>query len=524
MGYLIGADIGSQSVKALLVDPDGQQVASAGQGCTMSHPASGWAEQDPAQWRDGLAAAIRQVLATAGISKKEVTHLGLASQVDGVVPVDGTGRPLRPAIIWLDRRAADQAAALAARLGSDAIFATTGLNADSSHIAPKIMWLREHETATYRAAASFPPAGGYLLGWLTGTIAQDPANASSTLIYDVTSGTWDPAMLDATGIDPGVLAPIRPADEIAGTLTPEAAAALGLDRRCAVVVGTGDEHGACVGAGAIVPGLVADVTGTAEPVAVTAPGPVFDSERVVETHAHAIRGLLLVENPGFVSGGCTLWCGENILGTDQAGLFLEAVQAPPGSDGVLFLPALSGATVPRWNDRMRGVFAGLAMNHGRAELARAVIEGCAFALRDVLGRMDALGLSGEEIRVVGGGARSELWLQIKADVTGRLVQPVLSAEPTAAGAAILAGLAAGTFADAADAVARTVRLSPRCYRPDPRTADVYAERYAQYRALYDGVEGALGHGSDNALRRDTDGALRHGTDGALRHDPESALA
>jgi xylulokinase len=252
-----------------------------------------------------------------------------------------------------------------------------------------------------------------------------------------------------------------------------------------------------VGAGAIEPGLVADVTGTAEPVAVTAPGPVFDAERVVETHAHALSGLLLVENPGFVSGGCTLWCGENVLGTDQAGMFAHAARAVPGSDGVLFLPALSGATVPRWNDRMRGVFAGLSMNHGRAELARAVIEGCSFALRDVLGRMDAMGLSGEEIRVVGGGARSELWLQIKADVTGRQVQPVLSAEPTAAGAAILAGLAAGAFADAADAVARMVRLAPRSYHPDPRTRDVYAERYAQYRALYDGAERAL-HAADGA--------------------------
>jgi xylulokinase len=491
MGYVIGADIGSQSVKALLVDPDGREVASAGQGCTMSHPASGWAEQDPAQWRDGLAAAIRQVVAAAGITPGEVTHLGLASQVDGVVPVDPSGRPLRPAIIWLDRRAADQAAALAAKVGTDAIFATTGLNADSSHIAPKIMWLREHEPDTYQAAAWFPPAGGYLLGWLTGTIAQDAANASSTLIYDVSSGTWDPAMLDASGIDPQVLAPIRPADQVAGPLTAEAAEALGLTRQCAVVVGTGDEHGACVGAGAIEPGLVADVTGTAEPVAVTAPGPVFDAEHVVETHAHAISGLLLVENPGFVSGGCTLWCGQNILGTDQAGLFEHAARAVPGSDGVLFLPALSGATVPRWNDRMRGVFAGLSMNHGRAELARAVIEGCSFALRDVLGRMDALDLSGEEIRVVGGGARSSLWLQIKADVTGRHVQPVLSAEPTAAGAAILAGLAAGVFSDAAEAVARTVRLAPRSYHPDPRTRDVYAERYDQYRALYDGTEGAI---------------------------------
>ena len=175
---------------------------------------------------------------------------------------------------------------------------------------------------------------------------------------------------------------------------------------------------ACVGAGAITPGLVADVTGTAEPVAVTATSPVFDSERVVETHAHAITGLLLVENPGFVSGGCTLWCAEAILGTDQAGLFAQAASAPAGAGGVLFLPALSGATVPRWNDRMRGVFGGLAMNHDRSHLARAVLEGCAFALRDVLGRLDALGLGGQEIRVVGGGARSELWLQIKADVTG----------------------------------------------------------------------------------------------------------
>jgi xylulokinase len=491
MGYLIGADIGSQSVKALLLDPNGDAVGSAGQACSMSHPASGWAEQDPAQWRDGLASAVRQVLAESGVAPAEVTHLGLACQVDGVVAVDETLRPLRPAIIWLDRRASGQAAALAAKLGEDAIFATTGLNTDSSHIAPKVMWLREHEPATYRAAVSFPPAGGYLLGWLTGTIAQDHANASSTLLYDVGTGTWDETMLDATGIDPATLAPIRPAAEIAGTLTAAAAEALGLHRRCAVVVGTGDEHGACLGAGAIVPGLVADVTGTAEPVAVTAPSPVFDAERVVETHAHAITGLLLVENPGFVSGGCTLWWGESILGIDQAGLFAQAAQASPGSDGVLFLPALSGATVPRWNDRMRGVFAGLSMNHGRRELARAVVEGCTFALRDVLGRLDALGLSGDEIRVVGGGARSELWLQVKADVTGRTVQPVLSAEPTAAGAAILAGLAAGAFSDAAEAVARTVRLAPDAYHPDPRTREVYAERYAQYRALYDGAESAL---------------------------------
>src|SRR5450432_1341436 len=491
MGYLIGADIGSQSVKAVLLDPDGRTVGTAGHSYAMSHPASGWAEQDPGDWTRGLTAAVRQLMAGHQVQPAQVTHLGLASQVDGVAAVDAQLRPLRPAIIWLDRRATRQAAALASRVGADHIFATTGLNADASHVAPKLMWLRDHEPAMFAQARSFPPVGGYVLGWLTGVLAQDHANASSTLLYDVRAGDWDAGLLEAAGLDPAQLAGIAPSGQVAGTLTAAAAAELGLTTGCAVVTGTGDEHAACVGAGAITPGLVADVTGTAEPVAVTAPSAVFDSERVVETHAHAITGLLLVENPGFVSGGCTLWCAEALLGIDQAGLFALAARAPSGAGGVLFLPAISGATVPRWNDRMRGVFGGLAMNHDRSHLARAVLEGCAFALRDVLGRLDALGLGGPEIRVVGGGARSELWLQIKADVTGRTVQPVLCAEPTALGAAILAGLAAGTFTGATDAVARTVAVAPRSYQPDEQAKMVYDERYAQYRALYDGAEGAL---------------------------------
>jgi xylulokinase len=491
MGYLIGADIGSQSVKAILLDPDGTELGSAGQACTMTHPASGWAETDPLQWQTALAGAIRQAMTRSGVSAAQVSHLGLASQVDGVVPVDARRRPLRSAIIWLDRRASKQAAELAERAGADRIFTTTGLVADASHIAPKLMWLREHEPEIYTGAACFPPVGGYLLGWLTGTIAQDHANASSTLLYDLRTGTWDEVMLKAAGVDADRLAPIMPAAQIAGRLTSGAASALGLTTRCSVVVGTGDEHGACIGAGAIVPGLVADVTGTAEPVAVTASEPVFDPERVVETHAHAVTGMLLVENPGFVSGGCTLWCGDSLLRTDQAGMFSLAAMAPPGSAGVLFLPAISGATAPRWNDRMRGAFAGLAMSHDRSHLARAVLEGCSYALRDVLGRMEALGLAGEQIRVVGGGARSDLWLQIKADVTGRVVQPVQCAEPTAIGAAVLAGLAAGTFCDVTQGVARTVRLAPRSFQPDPASTGIYAERYAQYRALYDGIEGAL---------------------------------
>ena len=178
MGYLIGADIGSQSVKAVLLDPDGRTVATAGRAHVMEHPAAVWAEQDPASWRAGLISAVRELIARAGVAGSQVSHLGLASQVDGVVPVDARRQPLRSAIIWLDRRAAAQAEALAAKLGSEHIFCCTGLNADSSHIAPKLMWLREHEPEIFGASACFPPVGGYMLGWLTGVLAQDHANAS----------------------------------------------------------------------------------------------------------------------------------------------------------------------------------------------------------------------------------------------------------------------------------------------------------------------------------------------------------
>jgi xylulokinase len=236
--------------------------------------------------------------------------------------------------------------------------------------------------------------------------------------------------------------------------------------------------------------VIVDVTGTAEPVCAPADQVVLDPQRLVETHAHAVPGRLLVENPGFVSGGSTLWLAESVLGVDQGAVFDLAARAPAGADGVIFLPALSGSMAPRWNENMRGAFTGLAMNHDGHHLARAVLEGCAFALRDIVDRLAALGLGGE-VRVVGGGARSPLWLQIKADVLGRPVRPVLAAEATALGAAILAGAAAGTFTDLDDAVARAVQLAPTTVDPDPALRERYDEAYARYQGLFDAVEGAL---------------------------------
>jgi xylulokinase len=489
VGHVIGVDVGSQSVKAVLCAPDGQTLATAAHPCSMIHPRSGWSEQDPRQWREGIAAATRAVVAAAGMQPRQVSHIALACQVDGVVPVDRNLEALRNGIIWLDRRAARQARELAERLPAERIFQISGLNVDASHSGPKIMWLRHAEPEIFAAAALLPPVAGYLLGWLSGVVAQDHANASSSLLYDVRARDWSDCLLRAADIDRRLLAPILPAHAAAGPLTPLAAEQLGLTTACVAVVGTGDDHGAALGAGVVGRGAIADVTGTAEPVAVATQEPVFDDQRLVETHAHAVDGTLLVENPGFVSGGSIMWLA-GALGGRQGDVFEWAAAAPAGSAGALFVPALSGATAPRWNDEMRGAFSGLSMNHGREHLARAVIEGCGYALRDITDRLAAIGLGGGEIRVAGGGCRSELWLQAKADITGLPTRPTADQEPTALGAAMLAEVCAGNFADVAEAAGRMAALSARCYEPDPRTAAIYDEAYARYRRIFDALEEA----------------------------------
>ena len=490
MGYVIGVDVGSQSVKALLVDEDGDGIASATASCSMSHPASGWAEQDPEDWERAISHAVRTVREQAGIGRDEVTMLGLACQVDGLVAIDHRLRPLRPAIIWLDRRATRQSDAFSDRVGEVELVTRTGLNPDASHTGPKAMWLHDEEPEHYNAARWLAPVGAHLNGWLTGLVVQDHAHASSSLLYDLRRRAWSEELVAHAGLDSELFPEIRAAGDVIGLLRPHAAEALGLSPRCRVVAGTGDDHAAALGAGALAPGIVVDVTGTAEPVAVPSAEPVLDAERLVETHAHAVDGMLLVENPGFVSGGSTQWWAAT-QGVAQGEIFTLAELAPPGSDGALFLPTLSGSTAPRWNDRMRGCFAGLALSHGREHLARAVLEGCAYALRDIVDRFAALGLGDDEIRVVGGGARSSLWLQIKADVTGRPVRQVRGEHATCAGAAMLAAVASGHFDDLEQAAGRCVRLAEEPIVPRAQNADAYADSYNAYRRLFDGVEGSL---------------------------------
>jgi len=488
--HAIGCDVGSQSLKGILLDPDGRVLGHAAAGYDVEFPNPGWAQQDPLAWRVALGTVIRTLLSEAHVAAPSVGALALASQVDGLVAVDENAEPLHPAIIWLDRRATDETRRLREAMHVDEIRRITGLNTDASHVAPKILWLRDAHPQVYERAAGLLLPGSALVAWLCGERVLDHANATSTMLCDVTTRAWSPRMLDATGIDDDRLGTILPAAEIVGYLRPDAAAAIGLTTATRVVTGTGDEHGASLGAGAIRPGIVVDIAGTAEPVCVAARTPTIDATGLVETHGHADPRMWLVENPGFVSGGSVSWFrGAFAGGAEPSELDAEAAsQTSPGADGVTFLPTLSGATTPRWNDRARGVFAGLSLNHGRPHLFRALLEGCSFAVRDIVDRLDDLGLGADEIRVVGGGARSPFWLQMKADVTGRPVRILTTPETTALGAAMLAGVGAGTFANLDDAVTRLAILDPTVHEPDPTTRPAYDDAYGRYRRLFDAVE------------------------------------
>ncbi len=494
MDYVIGCDIGSQSTKAILLSYEGRVLGEASADYAIDYPQPAWAEQPVERWTVALAAAIQQLLTATGVRPDQVRGLGLASQVESVVPLDASGRPLRPAILWMDRRATEQCERVRDTLGAPAVLELTGLNLDPSHVAPKIRWIADHQPEIYEKAASFLQPGSYVAYHLTGEKAIDYSNASAALLLDIRSKDWSPAMCAQFGIDVGLLPPVRSATALLGRILPRIATALGLNAATRVVVGSGDEHAACLGAGVIGPGLVGDIVGTAEPVCAASAFPAIDATGLIETHCHADPALWLLENPGFVSGVNYRWFKDHFGQTEAdaaartgaspyALLDAVAARAPAGAQGLIFLPCLMGATTPTWNESARGTYFGFTLAHTREHFARAILEGSAYAVRDLTDRMAVLGVAPRELRVMGGGAKSRLWNQIKADVTGLPVTVPETSEATALGAGLLALIGVGACATVAEACEAAVHLAER-FEPRPREGAIYQETYALYREVY----------------------------------------
>jgi xylulokinase len=490
---VVGVDVGSQGTCAQALGPDGEHVYTAYVPHALSYPQPGWAEQDAREWLGAVAQAMAEV--RRAVNGAALRAISFGSQLDGMVATDAEGAPLGPALIWMDRRAGVECEAAAERIGADRLRTVSGCNLDPGHVAAKIAWLAEHRPDQHSAARWFLLPGSFVAWQASGEVAVDPSNASSSMLLDVDDGGWSAEACDAFGVDPSSLAPVHPAHTVLGPVAPWLREAAGLDASTQVVLGCGDEMAATLGAGVIEPGVVCDVMGTAEPVCAVVPGPVLDADGVTELHPHAVPGGWLLENPGWLSGGAYRWFRDELgsveaaraaaTGADVYELLNSlAERAPAGADGVLWVPALAGATAPEWNADARAGWFGLTAAHGRAHLARALLEGNAFALRDVLESIRRAGHPPAEVVCVAGGARGDLLRQIRADVTGLPVSRPDDVETTARGAAMLAAAGVGLHPDvpAASRAMSGARSEP--LQPRLECQAVYEDLYQRHRALY----------------------------------------
>jgi xylulokinase len=472
---IVGVDVGTQSLKAVVTDSALKLRGRAAQAYKPTFPQPGWAEQHPGLWERALGPAIASALAEAGVGAQQVDALGICGQLDGCVPVNDKGQALGNCLIWIDRRAEAETASIPA----ETVRAIGGLVLDASHMAAKIRWLKKQGDSSIRR---FHQPVSYLVERLTGQAVMDHALASTSMVYSLSRRRYDPALHDLFGIEERELPPLADAADAAGTLTAQGAALTGLPAGIPVAVGTGDDFSTPLGAGMVDPGPVVVVLGTGEVVGAIHPKPTIDQGSLVETHAYP-GGAYLIENPGWLCGGALAWLKDLLGIADFAALDGLAAEAPPGADGLLFLPALTGAMAPEWVPAARGCFYGLTPAHGRAHWARALLEGCAFAMRDVTDRLAQMGLATESILLLGGGARSRIWGQIRADLTSLSVQLPQETDSSPMGAAMLAAVAAGRVADLRQAAA-LIRGTRQTLQPITAHKAVYDEAYGRYRRLF----------------------------------------
>ncbi|HEX8940721.1 MAG TPA: FGGY family carbohydrate kinase [Candidatus Limnocylindrales bacterium] len=496
MGLLLGLDAGTTSLKAGLYDESGAARAVAVEEYRLLTPSPDRVELDPARYWEAAGTAVRQAMATSGAGPADVTAMAVSSQGETLVAVAADGRPLGPAIVWLDNRADDEAAELAARFDPSEVYERTGVPAVvPTWPACKLLWLRRHEPERFGAAARFLLVEDLLLHRLTGRFVTEGGVQSTSLLYDIRRDAWWPAMLEAVGLEPERLPELARPGSVVGRLSGRAAAELGLAAGIPVVAGGMDQGAGAVGVGNVGSGLVSESTGGALTLQASVPRPDGDPSRQTPVYVHsAPEGYLYC--PVCPTGGMALtWFrdrfGEDLVARSRAegrsayDLLTElAAAVPPGSDGLVMLPHLSGAFSPEYEPRARGVFFGFTLGHERGHFVRAVLEAVAFMLRRNLELLTVAGAEAVEIRSHGGGARSPLWNQVKADVCGLPVVTLEGADAAVLGDAMLAGVAVGAFRDLAEATEAMVRPAAR-YEPRPAAVAVYESSYRRYVELFD---------------------------------------
>jgi xylulokinase len=484
VGNVLGIDVSTTATKAVLVDESGAVRGVGASEYDFSVPRPLWSEQEPRLWWDGAVAAIRSVLRSTGVAGEDVASVGLTGQMHGAVLLDRTGRVLRPAILWNDQRTSAECDAIRRVVGLERLVAITGNDALTGFTAPKLVWVRDHEPDVWRSVAHVLLPKDYLRFRLTGEYALDKADGSGTLLFDLAARDWSTELLAALRIDPTWLPPTWEGPEVTGSVSAEAAAATGLRSGTPVVAGGGDQAANAVGVGVVLPGTMALSLGTSGVVFATTDRPLFEPHGRVHAFCHAVPNRWHMMSVMLSAAGSLRWFRDAMApGMEFAELVASAADVPAGSDGLLFLPYLSGERNPHPDPLARGAFVGLTLSHDRRHFTRAVLEGVAFGLRDGLDLMIEAGMPAPaQIRASGGGTASPLWRQILADVLDAEIATVNTTEGAAYGAAILAAVGAGWY-PGVEAAAEALVSATSVAAPGVDAAR-YAEAHAIYRDLY----------------------------------------
>lgn len=452
-------------------------------------PETGWAEQDPEDWWEASKSAIRQVLRQTNTSGEEIACVGLTGQMHGAVLLDKADRVLRPSLIWCDQRTAEECRELTETIGAERLIQLTCNPALTNFTLTKLLWVRKHEPEIWKQFKSFLLPKDYVRMMLTGDKAIDVADASGTLLLDVANRAWSRPMLEATGLSEDCLPKLYESPDVVGTITAQSAADTGLKAGTPVVAGAGDQAAGAVGMGIVQPGAVSATTGTSGVVFAASDRPALDPKGRIHTFCHAVPGRWHVMGVTQAAGLSLRWFRDTFGAGQDDGrdpyirLDEEAKQVPPGCDGVIWTPYLMGERTPHLDPNARASLVGLAANHGRGHIIRAILEGVSFSLRDTFTIFEEMKVPVQAIRLGGGGARSPLWRQIQADVYGQPIEIVEAEEGAAYGAAILAGVGAKMWPTVDAACQAIVRVAKRV-APDPTGVKAMERQYRAFRNVY----------------------------------------
>jgi xylulokinase len=491
MGIFLGIDVGTSGTKTLAIDESGKILAEAAAEYPCYYPQPLWSEQDPEDWWRGTVASVQAVVKKAKLKPADVKGIGLSGQMHGSVFLDKSGKVIRKALLWNDQRTKAECEEIEKRAGGRKKLIQMVANpALTGFTAPKILWLRNQEPKNFAKLAKVLLPKDEIRRRLTGEFATEVSDASGMLLLDVVKRKWSRKLLEKLELDESLLATCYESEQVTGKLTPAVAKELGLSTDCVVVGGAGDCAANAVGTGVVSRGTLSTSIGTSGVMFVHSDEVQVDPHGRLHTFCHAVHGKWHMMGVSLSAGGSLSWFAEQVC-KDAAGkgkniydlLNAEAEEVAAGSEGLFFLPYLAGERTPHADPLARGCFVGLTLTHGRGHLARSVMEGVTYALRDSLAIIREMGVPVNQIRASGGGSKSPLWRQIQADVFGQDVVTINAEQGPAYGVALLAAVGCGAYKNIEEACAATIRVVSRT-ACDKKAAKVYDRGFPVYQGLY----------------------------------------